>query len=354
VAFSSKECQINFIGGFMSNMKRILSVMVLILTAILMAVTVHAGKKITIADMNWPSAEFMGHLDKVILEKGYGFEVEMVAGSTLPTFTSMNEKGTPDLLSELWTNAVVNQLKKAVEEGRLHVTNTEPITGVGEAFWLDPKTAKAHPELKTVEDVFEHPELFPHPEDPSKGAILSCPAGWACQLVCANLFRAFNLEKKGWILVDPGSAAGLDGSIAKAVERGESWFGYYWAPTALVGKYKLVSLPFKTPFIGNEHWDSCIVKPEQECADPQPSSWRKPGVYTIVADNYKKTGGPEAMTYLQKRTLPLDVLNGILVYMTDNQADGNDAAYEFLLKHEDLWTQWVTTDAAKKIKKAVK
>ena len=29
------------------------------------------------------------------------------------------------------------------------------------------------------------------------------------------------MEAKGWKLVDPGSAAGLDGSIAKAVERGE-------------------------------------------------------------------------------------------------------------------------------------
>ena len=26
------------------------------------------------------------------------------------------------------------------------------------------------------------------------------------------------MEKKGWVLVDPGSAAGLDGSMAKAVE----------------------------------------------------------------------------------------------------------------------------------------
>ena len=33
------------------------------------------------------------------------------------------------------------------------------------------------------------------------------------------------MEKKGWVLVDPGSAAGLDGSMAKAVERGENWFG---------------------------------------------------------------------------------------------------------------------------------
>ncbi|GIS77640.1 MAG: hypothetical protein CM1200mP13_09990 [Candidatus Pelagibacterales bacterium] len=55
-------------------------------------------------------------------------------------------------------------------------------------------------------------------EDPSKGAFVGCPAGWGCQLANANLFRAFEMEKKGWVLIDPGSAAGLDGTISKAAD----------------------------------------------------------------------------------------------------------------------------------------
>ena len=50
---------------------------------------------------------------------------------------------------------------------------------------------------------------------------MGCPAGWGCQLANANLYRAFEMEKKGWKLIDPGSAAGLDGSIAKASDSGE-------------------------------------------------------------------------------------------------------------------------------------
>ena len=46
---------------------------------------------ITIANMNWASAELMANVDKIILEKGYGCEVELVEGATMPTFTSMNE-----------------------------------------------------------------------------------------------------------------------------------------------------------------------------------------------------------------------------------------------------------------------
>jgi glycine betaine/proline transport system substrate-binding protein len=84
----------------------------------------------------------MANVDKIILEKGYGCEVELVEGATMPTFTSMNEKGAPDIAPELWANAVRNPLKKATDEGRLHVGNEAPITGLGEGWWLPPHTVK--------------------------------------------------------------------------------------------------------------------------------------------------------------------------------------------------------------------
>ena len=43
-------------------------------------------------------------------------------------------------------------------------------------------------------------------------------------------------------------------------------------------------------------------------------------------------------------------MNGMLVYMQENQADGADAAMEFLKVHEDIWTQWVSSDVAAKVK----
>ena len=46
--------------------------------------------KVSIAEMTRASAELMANVDKIILEKGYGCEVELVAGATMPTFTSMN------------------------------------------------------------------------------------------------------------------------------------------------------------------------------------------------------------------------------------------------------------------------
>ena len=335
----------------MKLLKKIALSLVTIIGFAFFSVTANAAcGKVVMADMNWASANFMVNVDKVILEKGYGCEVELIPGATMPTFASMNEKGEPDVAVEQWANAVVVPLQKAVAEGRLHVANKAPITGLGEGWWVTPGTLKRHPELKTALDILDHPELFPYAEDPSKGAFVGCPAGWGCQLANANLYRAFEMEKKGWVLVDPGSAAGLDGSIAKAAESDKNWFGYYWNPTAIIGKYNMLPIDFGVKFAGAENWDNCIVKPEQECANPKPSAWTKSEVNTIVTDNFKKNAGKQVMKYLKKRTYPGPVMNGMLVYMADNQAEGADAAIEFLKTQEAIWTKWVSSDVAKKVK----
>ncbi|MGC6531050.1 MAG: glycine betaine ABC transporter substrate-binding protein [Candidatus Puniceispirillaceae bacterium] len=304
---------------------------------------------ISVAEMNWASAELMANVDKIILEEGYGCSVELVPGATMTTFASMNEKGQPDVAGELWTNAVAVPLEAAVGEGRLHKVNNGPITQLGEGWWVTPQFAEKYPELTTdIDALLSRPDLFPHPEDPSKGAFVGCPAGWGCQLANANLYRGFDMEAKGWLLIDPGSAAGLDGSMAKAAERGDNWLGYYWSPTAMIGKYGMVPVDMGE-WAGKDNWDNCIVKPEQECADPKASSWTHSAVSTVITDSFKAKGGV-AIDYLSKRTFPGPVMNGMLVYMADNQAGGEDAAIEFLMQHEDLWSTWVSADAAAKIK----
>jgi glycine betaine/proline transport system substrate-binding protein len=307
---------------------------------------------VSIAEMNWASAEMMANVDAIILEEGYGCDVELVPGATQTTFASMSEKGQPDVAPELWINAVRTVLDAAKDEGSLVALNGGPITGLGEGWWLPPEFAAAHPDLNTVEKVLARPDLFPHPEDPSKGAFVGCPAGWGCQLVNANLFRAFDMEAKGWLLVDPGSAAGLDGSMAKAVERGESWFGYYWSPTSMIGKYKMVMLPFEAEYAGDDNWNGCIALPEQECTDPQPTSWITSEVETVVTDDFIAKAGP-AQDYFKARVFPGEVMNAMLVFMSENQANGEDAAFEFLATHPEIWTQWVPADVAAKIKDAL-
>ena len=304
---------------------------------------------VTLAEMTWASAELIANIDRIILEEGYGCDVELVTGDTLPTFTSMNEKNRPDIASELWINSFREPLLKAFDEGRLVSLVQGPITQLGEGWWVPPHTAEKHPDIvKDINALLARPDLFPHPEDPSKGALVGCPAGWGCQLVNENLYRAFEMEKKGWLLIDPGSGAGLDGSIAKAAERKENWLGYYWSPTAIIGKYNMVPVDMG-PWGGGKNWDDCIALPVQDCANPKPTTWIVSEVHTVVTADFAKRSGP-AVEYLKKRVFPGPVMNGMLVWMGEEQADGADAAAEFLIQHEELWSKWVSAEAAAKVK----
>jgi glycine betaine/proline transport system substrate-binding protein len=312
---------------------------------------VAACGEVTIAEMNWASAEFMANVDKIILEAGYGCSVELIPGATLTTFASMDTKGVPDVAPELWTQAVEVPLLAAFASGRLHSVNPKPIAGAGEGWVVPDYTMANHPELKTVLDIIERPDLFPFNEDPSKGAFVGCPAGWGCQQVNANLFRAFDMEAKGWVLVDPGSAAGLDGAMAKAVDRGEDYFGYYWSPTAMMGKFNMEMVDFGVPFVEMDHWTNCIT--QANCMEPQQSAWSASEINTIVTDSFINNNDPKAVAYFGKRVFPAAEMGAMLVYMGDNQAGGEDAAIEFLLNYESLWTQWVGVQAANLIKKSL-
>jgi len=301
---------------------------------------------VSIAEMNWASAGVAAQVDKIILHEGYGCNVTLVTGDTLPTFTSMDEKGEPDMAPELWINAVRTALDKAVADGRL--IEAAPLLSEGgvDGWWVPKFIVDAHPDIKTVQDALKHPELFPAPEDPSKAAVHNCPPGWQCQASVGNLFKALGAEKAGFTLVDTGSAAGLDGSIASAFEKKTGWLGYYWAPTAILGKYEMVRLGFGVPHDKKE-WDACTAIPD--CASPKVNSYPVSDVYTVVTKAFSEKAGV-AMDYVKTRKWDNNTVGKVLAWMIDNQGTNEDGAKYFLKTYPDMWTKWVSPDVAEKVK----
>ena len=192
---------------------------------------------ITMAGLGWGSASILGEIDKLILEQGFDCDVTLIPGGTVPSFTSMVEQGQPDVMGELWPNAAgIDVYNAALLEGRMsEAANQSPIGGVAEGWYVLPNILEAHPELTTLQAVLARPDLFPHPDDPSKGGFVTCPPGAGCQISNANLFVAYDMEAKGWKMIDPGSYAAEDATISSAHDRGGAWFGYYSAPTVVYG-----------------------------------------------------------------------------------------------------------------------
>ncbi|MDH5748403.1 MAG: ABC transporter substrate-binding protein [Rhodospirillales bacterium] len=305
--------------------------------------------KVTLADMNWNSASLMANIDKYILRHGYGCDAELVPGDTQPTGTSMIEKGEPDIASELWSNSFTEALAKGVAEKRLRIAGKSLSDGGEEGFWVPKYMVDKDPSLATIEGIRKNAKLFKHPEDPDKSAFYGCPAGWNCQVTSGNLFRALKLADSGFDLVDPGSGAGLAGSIAKAYERKAPWFGYYWAPTGILGKYEMVKVDFGVG-VDNEHWEKCIS--QADCRNPKVSMYPSSSVLTVTTERFASKA-PEAYGYLTRRAFTNALMNKNLAWMEANQADGDVAMEHFLKNYEAVWSKWVSNDVRDKIKTAL-
>jgi glycine betaine/proline transport system substrate-binding protein len=301
--------------------------------------------KVTIAEMTWQSAAVLAHMDAKILSAGYGCEVELVPGDTMPTGTSMIEKGEPDIAPELWTNGLGPLLAPAVAEGRIASAGESIAGGAIESLWIPAYMLDANPELATIEGVIANPQLFPDPEDPSKGALYGCPAGWNCQITTHQLFKAGGFEAAGWNLIDPGSGAGLAGAMAEAYNKGDGWIGYYWGPTAILGQVEMAQVD-QGPHDSAE-WDRCIGT-DMDCPDPQMMNHPTSKVEIYVSK--KIMGNSTVMGYLSKRGMTSAQISSILAAADADQLSPEEAAEYILMEREDLWKNMVSNDVRAKIK----
>lgn len=304
---------------------------------------------VTIADMNWNSASLMAHIDQFILNNGYDCDAELIPGDSVPTGTSMIEKGQPDVAPELWTNSIKEALDKGVEEKRLRYAGQSLSDGGEEGFWVPSYLVEQYPEMKTIEGVVKHASLFEHPESDDRYAFYSCPAGWTCQITAEHLFNAMDLDKAGFEVIDPGSGAALSGAIAKAYEREKPWFGYYWSPTPVLGKYDMVKVDFGSG-VDLEEYVNCTTQPE--CESPKVTMYPPSPVHTVTTEEFASRA-PKAYSYFTKRAFTNKEMSKLLAWMEENQADAEEAMYYFFENYSQTWKQWLPEPVADRVEKAL-
>ncbi|APO68000.1 proline/glycine betaine ABC transporter substrate-binding protein [Rhizobium gallicum] len=304
---------------------------------------------VSIAEMSWASAAIAANFDSFILKNGYGCNVRTVAGDTVPTFASMDQKGEPDIAPELWTASVRTQLEAAVKSGRLIQASEILSDGAIEGWWIPKFIADANPDIRSVQDALKRPDLFPAPKNAAKGAVHNCPPGWSCRISTANLFRALNGEKAGFELIDSESPQSLDDSIGAAFDAKVGWLGYYWAPTAILGKYDMTRLSMGVSHDKAE-WLACTSV--EGCARPQLNAYPVSQAFTVVTKAFADRAGPE-LAYLRSRTWDNNTINDILAWQDENRESSENAALYFLRNYPELWTRWMPADVAEKVKAAL-
>lgn len=311
------------------------------------AVSVQASEcgRVVIAEMNWDSAAIAAHVDKIILGAGYGCQVELIDGDTIPTVESMIAEGSPDIAPELWVNSVNEELTAAYAAGKL-VQGAEILAdGAVEGWWIPKYLADAHPNIKTVADVLAKPELFAEAKD-GRGIIHSCPPDWTCSKTTSNLFRAVNAESKGFTLTVAKSPDEFNSSLSKALEDKKGWLGYYWAPTAILGQHPMVKLSFGVPFDQLE-WDGCTSR--ADCSNPKINSYPVSQAFTVLSKSLADRA-PAAAEYLQNRKWGNATISSLMAWQAENKASNEEAALHFLRQNLDIWTRWVPVSVSDKVK----
>jgi glycine betaine/proline transport system substrate-binding protein len=293
---------------------------------------------LTFSDLDWDSAQFHNRIAAFILEHGYGYTIEYNFGSTIPMFVGLTE-GSNDISMEIWVENQQEPYDEAIATGTI-VDLGSCFAGSWQGFLVPTYMIEDGllPEDISVEDMPKYWELFKDDENPTKGRFYSCIAGWQCELINDDKFDAYGLKDTYNIFL-PGSGAALLSSLVSAYEQREPWFGYYWEPTAALGIYDMT-------VVAEPPYDEVVWNENYGCAYPVVK-------VHICVNASLLDNAPEVVEFLEKFGTTNASVNACLAYMETNQASTEEAAIYFLREYETMWTQWVDSNIADKIKNAL-
>lgn len=311
--------------------------------------------KIEMGDFDWNSAKLHSAISAFILENGYGCEVNVTTGSTIPIMAALYEQDL-DVVMEVWYENIIDQFDPAEEAGKVRrVGINTPDSAQG--FYIDKATADAHG-IKSVEDM-KKPEivaLFKDPEDPSKGRMTSCISGWTCFTINLVKHRSYGLDKF-YTNFDPGNAGALDAAIKGGFDKGTPVFTYYWEPTALMGSVDLVKL--EEPKFDADVWAEMMVVVDdvkangvENLTEVGATAYNDMALPVGISTRLDKDE-PEVVEFFKNYTISSAGVSKLLSHYL-GEADGEaDITAMHFLQTTSAWESWVPADVAAKVKAAL-
>jgi glycine betaine/proline transport system substrate-binding protein len=223
----------------------------------------------------------------------------------------------------------------------------------GPQFFMIPLWVHEQYNLNTIDDMLnaETAKLFQDPEDSDKGYFINCAIGWQCAEINRAKAKTYGLDDY-YNIITPGTAAAMDAAYHGAQKKENPIFGYYWAPTSLMGMYDwyILEEPENTP----ECWaevikgrDDATYTPAEACAyETLPVS---KGMNSGLAAK-----APEVSAMLNKMNTGLQPINVTAAWSVENEIqDYEKVAIYYLNNYEDRWATWMPADKVAKVKAAL-
>ncbi|MBV2157994.1 ABC transporter substrate-binding protein [Achromobacter denitrificans] len=300
-------------------------------------------RPVRFSGLNWESNLVLAGIERYVLEHGYGCKTTVEIGETLPMLAAL-QRGDVDVTPEVWPGQIEGAWKKALASGR--VLGVGHVYDAGEGWYVPRYTVERHPDLKAASDLARFKDVFADPEDPGRGRIYGCPAGWACGTLNDNLLRALGLDRD-YALFAPGSGAAQKAAIVSAYKRKRDIVFYYWTPTSLVGALDLVKLELP-PF--DQQAYTCMTDPK--CAHPVATEFKPNPVVTGLNAGFAKQA-PQLAAFFAKLTVPEDAIDATLGWLENEGKEPEDAARYFLKQYGEVWRQWMPADTAARVQAAL-
>ena len=216
-----------------------------------------AAAPVHFGDITWESGSLITEVLRLITEKGYGVATDTLPGSTVSLEAAL-AKNDIQVIGEEWAGRSPVWLK-AQAEGKVFGLG-DIVKNASEGWWVPEYVVKGDPEkgikavapdLKSVSDLARYKDVFRDQEDPSRGRFLNSPTGWTSEIVNSQKLKAYGLDKD-YVNFRTGSGAALDAEVSSSIRRGKPVLFYYWSPTPLIGRYKLIKL--EEPAFDAEAW----------------------------------------------------------------------------------------------------
>ena len=292
------------------------------------------------SDLNWTSAQVQNRIAQYLVEMGYKYPTDVVLGATLPLFQGLRG-GDTHVTMEIWLPNQSEAWAEALAAGEVIPLGPSLGSDWQSSFVIPAYLQEQYPDLDSVEDLKDEKfkELFASAETGGKARLVSCVIGWACEEVNAAQIAGYGLSDHVEI-INPGDGAAANADLFGAYQKGEPWLGYTWGTAEPALVLDLVRLD--EPAYSDACWFTT-----KACA-------YKDATILIAVHPDVITDAPDVVAMLREWTFDVGKYREVAAWLGDNpDADANDGALWWLIGNEDVWSTWVTEDAASAISKAL-
>jgi glycine betaine/proline transport system substrate-binding protein len=303
------------------------------------------ARPVVIAGLDYDSASFSTAVATSILAKGYGCKVEVRRGTVLPLIRDLVD-GKVDIIMEVWSSNPTDAWIEGERNGKVLRAGTNYSNALQgwyvPSYVVDGSDARARG-LGTVTDLLRFKSIFTDRGEPNKGRFYNCPAGWQCEIANTKKLRGYGLERD-FVNFRPANGPALDDAIEGAVRARVPILFYYWEPTWLLNKYKMSML--NEPPFNDESWRRMLSSEGPATATAYPIA----DVF-IAANAEFAEQAPAIVEFLKRWRSTTGIVNDAITYMHDRRASAEEAAHRFMSSQVPIWSRWVSSDVADRIRK---